>query len=510
MQPDDAAGDGRLPAARLADEPERLARRERQRDDSTATSRPPCSGNVTVRSSTSRTDPRRRSLGGKKLGAHAARQPVPMDAGRPVRGRRTLASRRAVERASRIPASRGSSAGGSCSPAGSASRSGSAPGIGSGTATGSSRSTIASSSPSVYGWSGSASTSGVRPRLDDPARVHDADVLAELPDHRQVVADEDDREAEPRSQVFEQLEHLRLHRHVERRRRLVAEEHRRLGGERDRDQRRAGASRPRAGAGRRARAGPGSGIPTIRSSSIARSHDCRFERRRGRAAAPRRSASPTVLKRIERAERILEDHRHPPAQRPANVADSVRELGSVEPHDAAVHARRRGKQGHDCAQRQALPRTGLADEPESPAGRDLERDAVDGREAAARARHRDRQVLDGEGGLDGKSAHDGRRTSREPVADQREPESRDDDRDAGKRRERPVGRQEVLAVADHGPPVGGRRLDAEAEVAERDHRDDHEHDVAHRVDDALRDRVGKDVPPEDAQVGQPPARAAAT
>ncbi len=46
--------------------------------------------------------------------------------------------------------------------------------------------------------------------------MHDDDAVGEPVDHRQVVADEQAREAEVGLQLLEQVEHARLHRHVER------------------------------------------------------------------------------------------------------------------------------------------------------------------------------------------------------------------------------------------------------------------------------------------------------
>ena len=61
-------------------------------------------------------------------------------------------------------------------------------------------------------------------------------------------------------------------------------------------------------------------------------------------------------------------------------------------------------------------------------------------------------------------------------------------------------RDQRLAVGDHRAPVGGRRRDARAEVAERDDREHREHDVAHREHDRLRDHVRQQVADDDAGV----------
>ena len=71
--------------------------------------------------------------------------------------------------------------------------------------------------------------------LDDLAEVHDGDAVGDLPDHRQVVRDEDVGQVEVTLQVAQQVEDLRLDRHVERGDRLVADDQLRRQRERARD-----------------------------------------------------------------------------------------------------------------------------------------------------------------------------------------------------------------------------------------------------------------------------------
>ena len=71
-----------------------------------------------------------------------------------------------------------------------------------------------------------------RRRLDDLAGVHDRDAVAELDEQREVVGDEQHREAEPLLERLELLQDLALDDDVERRRRLV--HHDQLGLERER------------------------------------------------------------------------------------------------------------------------------------------------------------------------------------------------------------------------------------------------------------------------------------
>ena len=61
--------------------------------------------------------------------------------------------------------------------------------------------------------------------LDDAAEIHHGDAMADVLDHAEVVRDEQVGEAELLLQVHHQVEHLRLHRDVERRHRLVRDDH---------------------------------------------------------------------------------------------------------------------------------------------------------------------------------------------------------------------------------------------------------------------------------------------
>ncbi len=66
---------------------------------------------------------------------------------------------------------------------------------------------------------------GVPSDLHDPAQVHDADPVGDVPDHGQVVGDEDVGEVELRLEAVQQVDHLGLHRDVQRGHRLVGDDH---------------------------------------------------------------------------------------------------------------------------------------------------------------------------------------------------------------------------------------------------------------------------------------------
>ena len=109
--------------------------------------------------------------------------------------------------------------------------------------------------------------------LDDLAGVHDRDVVADVGDHAQVVADDDHREPGVADQRPQQAEDLRLHGDVEGGGRLVGDQQLRLAGERQGD-----ADPLRHAAGQLVR--------------VALQHPLRRRRCRPARAARRRSSSP--------------------------------------------------------------------------------------------------------------------------------------------------------------------------------------------------------------------------
>jgi hypothetical protein len=76
---------------------------------------------------------------------------------------------------------------------------------------------------------------GDRADLDDASRVHHGDTVRGLRDHSHVVGDQHHRGAVVAAQPLQQLDDLRLDRHVERRRRLVGDHEPRAPGQRQRN-----------------------------------------------------------------------------------------------------------------------------------------------------------------------------------------------------------------------------------------------------------------------------------
>ena len=73
-----------------------------------------------------------------------------------------------------------------------------------------------------------------RAHLNDLSEIHHRDAAADVLDEPQIVGDEQIRQAEALLQVHQQVDDLRLHRHIERRHRLVENHERRVQGERTR------------------------------------------------------------------------------------------------------------------------------------------------------------------------------------------------------------------------------------------------------------------------------------
>ena len=73
-----------------------------------------------------------------------------------------------------------------------------------------------------------------RPHLDDLSQIHHGDAVADVLDQPQIVRDEQIGQRQPLLQIHQQVDDLRLHRHVERRHRLVENEERRIERERAR------------------------------------------------------------------------------------------------------------------------------------------------------------------------------------------------------------------------------------------------------------------------------------
>ena len=140
------------------------------------------------------------------------------------------------------------------------------------------------------------------------------------------------------SSCRDQLENLRLNRHVERGRRLVGDQQLRAGTTAPSRSSRAGACRRRTRADSRRRAVRASGMPTV--SSMLHGVLVRLARSNGRDAARVTSISCFEMRMngIQRRHRILEDHRDPLA---ADRRESRCRTASADPCRRTEPRRRR-------------------------------------------------------------------------------------------------------------------------------------------------------------------------
>ena len=144
--------------------------------------------------------------------------------------------------------------------------------------------------------------------LDDLAEVHDGDDVADITNDRQVVRDEEHRDAQARRQLLDEVEDGALHRHVQGAGDLVGDDH--FGPGRERPGERDPLALP---------AGEGAGHP----GGDRRLEVDAFEQFRDSGALPAArgdrlgDARADGHPRVERAGRVLEDHldRPPPPTR---------------------------------------------------------------------------------------------------------------------------------------------------------------------------------------------------
>ena len=236
-----------------------------------------------------------------------------------------------------------------------------------------------------------AQNGGRRPFLDDAARIHHQDAARERGDRREIVADPDQRRPEIAHEAAHLGEDLRLDRHVQRRRRLIANDQRRPVQQRDRD---------RDALAHAARELMRIGVEALRGVGDADGRE-RLDRARPRGFlrhALVRLDRQAHLRcdgqhRIEHAHRILEHHGHaPPAQAPQRFALQPDKLLPCELDRAADDPARRIDQAENGKPGDALAGTRLADEADDFAGRHVERHAFDRLDDAGAGHEMRRQI----------------------------------------------------------------------------------------------------------------------
>ena len=207
-----------------------------------------------------------------------------------------------------------------------------------------------------------------RSGLDELAAIHHGDPVRDVPDHRQVVRDEEVGEAELGLEVLQQVDDLGLDRDVERRYRLVGDDqvgpHDQGAGDADAL---ALATREFARVARQSGRRQAAGVERLADQPIGlgAAGDGEVAQRLGKGVAHRHA-------RVERRIGVLEDHL---GMAPQCLAGGTAQRADVTAADFDLAARRRQQADHDAAERRfAGPR--FAHQPERLAGRDLEADIV--------------------------------------------------------------------------------------------------------------------------------------
>ena len=212
--------------------------------------------------------------------------------------------------------------------------------------------------------------------LDHLAGVHHQHARADIGDHAEIVADQDDGGAEVAVQPAQQVEDLRLDGHVERRGRFVGDEQGRLVGEAH-GQHHALAHATRELMGERIHSAVGRGhahAPQQIDRAAAR-------RRRGEAAVRRHrldELSRNAQDRVQGRHGVLEHHGDlATAHRANSLIVEMREVAALEQDRAADDPRRLVEQAHDRLGTDALAGAGFAHDAQRLAGMHVEADAVD-------------------------------------------------------------------------------------------------------------------------------------
>ena len=210
-----------------------------------------------------------------------------------------------------------------------------------------------------------------RSAFDDPPFLHHRDFVADLAGDAQIVGDEDHRHAGLALDLVQQLQDLRLDRHVERRDRLVGDQQLRLEHQRPGD-----ADALALPAGKFVRiAAEGAGIEP----------DMGQKRPRlltrlgiGHAVGDRADGQDVAdgRARVERGEGILEDHLDPRPQRAELGLGQLRDVAALEQDPAAVAVHQLDQQPAE----RRFARAALADDAQRAARRQ------------SRTRHRSRRA----------------------------------------------------------------------------------------------------------------------
>ena len=216
------------------------------------------------------------------------------------------------------------------------------------------------------------------PVLHRPTRIHHQHVISHLRHHTQVMRDQNDRRPELRLQIRKQVQDLRLHRHIQRRRRLIGDQQIRVVHQRHRDHR--PLPHPTRELVRKL-------IEPLRR--LRNPHPAQHVHRPRPGLPPPgpRMMHPVRLRdlpthrvvRMQRRQRILKDHRHVPTPQPTDLLLTQTHQLTTTDRDLPRNGRPlHVVQTQDRQRRHALTGTGLPHDPQRATTLHRERHPVHG------------------------------------------------------------------------------------------------------------------------------------
>ena len=223
--------------------------------------------------------------------------------------------------------------------------------------------------------------------------IHDRDLVGAAGDDAEIMGDQDHRHVPAALLARQQIENLRLDRHVERGGRLVRDQQFRFAGQRDRNR----DPLPHAA---------GELMRVLHQPLLGRGNADRGEQLDAAFGGGRKIKLEMFLQRldqlgadgqdrVERRHRVLEhDRQRSSAQLAQLLRRQLQQVLPVEHHAAGELCLLR-QQLQDRARQHGLAATAFADDAERPPGADGEVDMIDRAQIAARRRQIDGDILDG-------------------------------------------------------------------------------------------------------------------
>ena len=231
-----------------------------------------------------------------------------------------------------------------------------------------------------------------RTMLDDLAGIHDDDLVAQLGDQAQVVRHKEDRAIETVLQLAQQMDDLRLERHVERRRRFVGDQQRRVHHQRHGD---AYSLAHATGKLVRVLVEPRDRVRDADETEHVGGAALLFGVRRVEPVEDVDHLGADGDDRIEGGHRVLENHRDLLAAQVAQfVIGHAQNVGTLERHGAAVDDSVGGQEPQQRVDKRRLAAAGFADDADNLVLGHRQVDVAQGPHGAAQGPVADRQVAD--------------------------------------------------------------------------------------------------------------------